>query len=157
MLDTLSGLANVEIEPDVPDSDLESDDADVSESSFDLPSIDQGQQDENANVLSGIEEDFEVQEDVIPGTFINQSQSLTQSLNECRSRYREIDEDCVLGCGSKRGNLILIQCGHSDYCCIECIIQHSTVNHSNAPRCVNKCPEDNCQIESFTTFLLGIN
>ena len=52
MLDTLSGLANVEIEPDVPDSDLESDDADVSESSFDLPSIDQGQQDENANVLS---------------------------------------------------------------------------------------------------------
>lgn len=155
MLDTLTGVASLEVEPEIPDSDTESIDSNHSDTdNFSLPEIgNDHNESEFSNSDGGASSNFSDLEDLIPDTFLSQSEDLIEKLNNCRPRYRAGNDDCVLMCGRKNGNLVLVPCGHNDYC-LECMIQHCTINHTFQPRHVVKCPDDNCVIEGFACLFI---
>ena len=88
------------------------------------------------------------QESVIPPTFTQQSSILMETLQQNITRYSEASEECRILCGRPYGNIILVPCGHRDYC-FDCLRNHCSINDEINPRMSINCPDCNAVIENF--------
>ena len=82
-----------------------------------------------------------------PPSFLTQSRELLSIIESGRGTYIERTGEWLLLCGRSRGNLLLNPCGHNYYC-LNCIIQHCSINDSTYPRHCIRCPECKVQIRS---------
>ena len=90
---------------------------------------------------------------VVPTEWTVHSQQLSQCLLNIEESYHETDIECTLACGNFKGNLILVPCGHSDYC-FGCMQNWCQINDRRYPRRKVLCPECGVEISTFVTLIL---
>lgn len=166
MISSLRDIPNMIEVPDQSDSDGTSDN-DLEDSLSNSPENDNSpphhQEPDSVSISSlpdiiavdpnAPETGLETFEDVIPPSWTMQSERLLPILHSSQMSYSPRDQECALGCGDMNGNLVLVPCGHMDYC-LNCMIRHCSVNQRFNPRFTIRCPECNATIESFVTTII---
>ena len=152
MIDSLRSVPNIQTVniddvPSLDDDDMTSEEDQESDLSS-LPSIDA----RSANLTDG---DFEpvALNDVLPPTWIQQSQHLIECIESCVPRYQLLQVQCALSCGTRSGNLVMNPCGHSGYC-IMCLRRLCTTNDTSNTRYRINCPECATEIERISTYFV---
>ena len=127
MIDSLQNIPNIVPVPDVPDSDDESEQESNEEDSLtSLPDLVSNtmtlENDQTFNQHGGAQDDSEQDEQANTprrttiDDFLETSSALSESLERCRIAYRTSQHECQLLCGQQSGNLVIVPCGHHQYC-----------------------------------------